>query len=847
MPISYISTHVQDALNRLTLKYSGKKNLAALLTALVKPHQAIEDALQQVPLARLIDNAQGSALDGLGAIVGASRNNNGDAVYRSLIRGSIGENNSDGTPSTLLAILGAIFQTDAIFAMDANSLGLACSSSGGRLQITYGLGDPGLDPSQILPALLAFLPSIPAGVHVSSVYTFSKASVFAMAGPQAWGAGFGDVNNPAVGGGLSNLIYSDQGSGGLTINNTNAGTPALPSAPAKVDPGTTQTTPVAGTGTTTGGTTTGGNTTTGGTTGTGTGTGTTTGSTTTGGTGTTTGGTTTPSVTYQAVYVNGMQNSWRQYSYESANFDSEPDTRVTNGVALVAGVQGSGLPQYKAFNFNNNNNVAIDSTTVLGFVFDCYAVGGPLVLRAQVDSGQNGSPLYYQDITVQAGWGTYTVQWTDAATNGQPGTFTSWELLNLGANTPGKVFVNNMQFITNPNPTAPTYTLVPIDTSPCATSPANLLIHIKGNQFYDANNNRWIGRGFNIPDTRMGGKNEEAYGGVPTAAVPQLNALIDWLVNQGADFFRMYLDQQSSSADMVNNANYLSSLKQVIDHIGSRGARVMIAFGIDWTANPSAPPTGQPTTRTLTHVSQIVTSTRNCSHVSYAFSNEPHGNSTDAQKQAALSAFNACIQVVRQIESRDSAAYPHLCVVQGVTNYARNPTWYDANPATDPTYPIANNTTVGYLAYDEHNYERASAWGAVPYNEGFPGTLTTRPFLLGECGVNAYFDAPSNVGYSNFQDPGNTMDDGGAYNGTYANGTRNDIPDFINACERNGVPYCWWIADTRSYPCLLTDNDPNGYGAGKPITWNRDGLVVMQAIRNAKGLTGTLNADGSVS
>ncbi len=582
-------------------------------------------------------------------------------------------------------------------------------------------------------------------------------------------------------------------------------------------------------------TTTGGSTGTGTSTTTGTPTSTTTGTSTTGSnpasgsTGGTGAGTATgTNYTYYPIYVNGVQNSWRDYSYGST-FVTSADTRVTNGVQETA---TTGLAQYKAFNFNSPNANPVGINGYLGVTIDAYCEVGNPTLRFQLDSGDNGTPLVYLDITLTNVWATYKFLFTDTGvTNNSISTssFTNVELLNLQSTTTGKVHTNNVQLIVNPNPVAPSYSLVPIDSAPATDYGAALALHVKGPHFYDATNTIWMGRGINVCDTRMAGKAREVDGNTPTVTAQEWKRRVGWAMDQGVDFFRLYLDQQSAALDLVNNPNYLASIKDIVNYVGSRNGHIMITCGVDYTCFPFLPTSGQPTIASFTHWSQIATSFRNSPHVLFGFCNEPQSNDTAATQAAYMATVNSLIAVIRQVESRDSANYPHICVVQGPTHYARHGLFFNtpANRAVDPTYPITDLVnTVGYIAYEVHNYESQANWGAVPYNEGLPGqtvAIPTFPFLLGEFGFNYY-----------------AQSDGSAT----VNATTDDMTPFFVACETYKVPYCIWILDFRDPPALIVDNDPYGYGLNKPIQWIDVGVKFINLLRSYKNLSGTVDLNG---
>ena len=96
--------HVKAALARLPEQFKRKPKLRALIEALAKPAQAIEDAGQQL-LGHSVDTAVGVYLDAIGKIVGQPRNGLTDEdLYRRYVRARIMTNRSRGTVDDLIRV-----------------------------------------------------------------------------------------------------------------------------------------------------------------------------------------------------------------------------------------------------------------------------------------------------------------------------------------------------------------------------------------------------------------------------------------------------------------------------------------------------------------------------------------------------------------------------------------------------------------------------------------------------------------------------------------------------------------------------------------------------------------------
>lgn len=193
MSLTPINTHVTDALARMLEQYKNSPRLKAIITKLGQSFQGLEDAFQSIYLARSIADAVGVHLDKIGEIVGAPRPDNvSDNVYRVIIYGRISANVSQGETENVI-----------------NTYRLLTQATNVRLEEEYPAGvnlfsDGALD-SETLPYVEYYTKkSLPAGVKLISFGVFSEAGFGFLENPDA--LGFGDLNDPSVGGGLGSLI-----------------------------------------------------------------------------------------------------------------------------------------------------------------------------------------------------------------------------------------------------------------------------------------------------------------------------------------------------------------------------------------------------------------------------------------------------------------------------------------------------------------------------------------------------------------------------------------------------------------------------------------------------------------
>lgn len=190
-----ITTHVDDAQARLTEFYKRKPRMRGVVGALAQQSQAEEDALWQVQVCRSIQDAEGVQLDKIGAIVGVSRPSGyTDPQYRIVILAKIGQNNSNGETEAVIAIASLITGSTKVRLEEHFPAAISIHIDGEVEAEVTGLA------KDLLRRAVA------AGVSLDYVVQSSPtAKRFKFAGGPFRG-GFGDVNDPTVGGGLATLL-----------------------------------------------------------------------------------------------------------------------------------------------------------------------------------------------------------------------------------------------------------------------------------------------------------------------------------------------------------------------------------------------------------------------------------------------------------------------------------------------------------------------------------------------------------------------------------------------------------------------------------------------------------------
>jgi uncharacterized MnhB-related membrane protein len=200
MIATQITSHVQQALDRLLQQYKGQPRLQALITALVSQVQDLENAIFSLNGGRQVFGSFGEQLDNLGTIVGIARNGLSDSVYLIFILGTIAENNSDTTMDVMTNIVSTLFSVTSVFARDLYPAAVA-----------FGVGSTSLDPSLYNTVIAIIEASLGAGIGLAYVSSFNATDPFRFKGigePNKF-SGFAGVSPSVAGGKLAGLIFSN--------------------------------------------------------------------------------------------------------------------------------------------------------------------------------------------------------------------------------------------------------------------------------------------------------------------------------------------------------------------------------------------------------------------------------------------------------------------------------------------------------------------------------------------------------------------------------------------------------------------------------------------------------------
>lgn len=103
-----ISDHASRIKELLPQQWKDLPNIDNLLTLFATKVQEIENMMFQLLEDRVLDAAAGQQLDGIGEIVGETRNGRGDAEYKSALDVRIKINISSGTPETMIDVMASL-------------------------------------------------------------------------------------------------------------------------------------------------------------------------------------------------------------------------------------------------------------------------------------------------------------------------------------------------------------------------------------------------------------------------------------------------------------------------------------------------------------------------------------------------------------------------------------------------------------------------------------------------------------------------------------------------------------------------------------------------------------------
>jgi endoglucanase len=292
------------------------------------------------------------------------------------------------------------------------------------------------------------------------------------------------------------------------------------------------------------------------------------------------------------------------------------------------------------------------------------------------------------------------------------------------------------------------------------TGPTDAWLRTSGNHLYRGAN-VFRGRGANLHDTR--GCNACAYSASNAAEV---NRRADELIESwGANLIRLDLESYATAEGrmqwkgVLDDAAYRADIQNIVSHISSKGAYVLLSLWIE----PTATVNEVPTAATNEVWKKLADMFKNEPRVLYGIVNEPH-NDTD---QNVWNAMNAAVQAIRDVESQ-AGTPQHVVAVQGTQQWARVLDYYVTHPIT-----AGGGTNI---AYETHVYDPASQFAKLFENPG-----KTLPVIIGEFGEQ-------------------------------------DADALMQRAEAADISYIAWAFHQRCPPNLLVDNSSGGCGVGMPLT-----------------------------
>ena len=188
--IANISDHIEASKRRLLQQYKDSPRITALIEILFGQQvQEIEDAAHQFYSRLDIDNAEGVQLDRVGTIVGLTRIGWEDSVYRILLKAKIGKNVSHGTIEDVISVWRLLAQANEVQVVETYPAQIDLYS------------DTPIDGTIATFVRDLMQDVVAAGVRVDFLaIVYSSDNAFGFDGVDPNVNGFGDYNDPGVGG-----------------------------------------------------------------------------------------------------------------------------------------------------------------------------------------------------------------------------------------------------------------------------------------------------------------------------------------------------------------------------------------------------------------------------------------------------------------------------------------------------------------------------------------------------------------------------------------------------------------------------------------------------------------------
>ena len=193
-----ITTHVQDALDRLMTQYRGKVTWTSFITAITEQVQDLEDAIFDLDAGRHIATAVGQQLDNLGDLIGQDRLGFDDDFYRILLYVRIGLNTSQGDPDKIISIFQLLSQAESVHYQNLKHGHIMLSTSA---RLADDIVQFAYDNMQLVVA---------GGVRIDHMSFYDNDEPFAFSGTNTAVNSFGFSDISGVSGGLFAGLHRDK-------------------------------------------------------------------------------------------------------------------------------------------------------------------------------------------------------------------------------------------------------------------------------------------------------------------------------------------------------------------------------------------------------------------------------------------------------------------------------------------------------------------------------------------------------------------------------------------------------------------------------------------------------------
>jgi endoglucanase len=254
-----------------------------------------------------------------------------------------------------------------------------------------------------------------------------------------------------------------------------------------------------------------------------------------------------------------------------------------------------------------------------------------------------------------------------------------------------------------------------------------------------------------------------------------------------ADFIRLTMENYWQSG-VLTDAQYLSDLHKIIDHIGTKkNVYVMLSMWHD----PTLGENGWPTSAAAPIWQRLVAEFGDRPYVMFGLSNEPESNDDGALDGQVWQHMNHLVQVIRTAEHKQGVPQ-HLIAVQATRNWARSLEYYIG-------HPIAAGRGANII-YETHIYDTESDFKRL-----ITIPAQTLPVVVGEFGPTQ-------------------------------NMSLQDCEKLMQLAENLEVPYLAWTFHSSCAPNLIQDLSEHTCSRGEPLVPTAWGSMLLHHLEQGAGI-----------